>query len=271
MSGLARWVDDLPKGTVALTCPRCRVDYTLDELDEYQLLCRKCGQSGLIPRQVPRLADRFPGELATDWTPIPNALLERREALGLHPHELLVIWVLESHRRLAGDEVFPSRDRLVALTGLSRASVTRAISTLVHRGLLARWQPRYQDSGRAAPVRYQLDALWEAIEEDLRSEPATHTEPRDEPAPTSAATQPEPRPATHRESPPATHREPRPRLTESRKEEDAAQEADAQRKKKPVGIAAPTRADDQTDNFSGRNQPHLKLVAASAILAGAVA
>jgi hypothetical protein len=58
-----------------------------------------------------------------------------------------------------GDEVFPGRKRLVALTGLSQWQVKQATATLVKQGLVRRRQPRFS-SGKTGSNRYNLDPLW---------------------------------------------------------------------------------------------------------------
>lgn len=160
MSGLIHTADQLEADVVAVDCVKCGRRYGVDEFRVMDL-CYDCNCGGFIPRRITRVEDRFPPELASRFTPLPEALMDHAEALGIGPHELLVIWALERHRRMSGDEVWPSRQTLQRLTRLSRGQVTRAIGKL--RPLLNPYQPRFPDSGRQATNRYTLDFLWSAV------------------------------------------------------------------------------------------------------------
>ncbi len=170
MSGLIRTADELEPGVVAVDCVKCGRRYSADEFRVMEL-CYDCNCGGFIPRRIPRVEDRFPPELASRFTPLPEALMDHADALNIGPHELLVVWALERHRRVSGDEVWPSRQTLQRLTRLSRGQVTRAIGKL--RPLLNPYQPRF-NSGRHATNRYTLDFLWSAVADLERGvEPST--------------------------------------------------------------------------------------------------
>jgi len=144
-------------GVVALECHTCSARYTeaqfelLGEGGNAAMLCEQCGRGGFIPHKGWRMEDRFPLELASRFTPLPEALMDHRERLRLEPNDLLLIWALERFRRSMGHEVFPSRARLMRLTDRSRWQLQQAIS----RTKLGGRQER-----RDGPSYRNLDALW---------------------------------------------------------------------------------------------------------------
>jgi hypothetical protein len=173
VSALVRSLEEISDDVVLLECVHCAERHQGAEFEGMgePLACIGCGLSGFIPRRANQMADRFPPALAQNFTPLPNALLDRAEELSLGAHELLVVWALERHRRVAGDEVFPSRQRLAQLTRLSEPSVGRATGKLARLGLIARRQGRWRDSGRRAVTRYDLDPLWRTVAEQVSGAP----------------------------------------------------------------------------------------------------
>src|SRR5690349_16546212 len=109
--------DQIPRDTIALQCPRCQDQYSgtgMNEiLCEEELICPGCGLGGMIATKTSTIAGRFPSRLAADYTPMPNALMDHADELGLGTDELVLVWALERHRRLMGDEVWPSRETLM--------------------------------------------------------------------------------------------------------------------------------------------------------------
>jgi hypothetical protein len=151
---------------IALECHECGHRHSGEELNallvvfERDFQCLNCMSGGMIPRTASRIDERFPPAIAARFTPLPEELLQKRVQLGIGSHELLVIWSMEWHRRAMGDEVFPSRERMAAHTGLSVASVKRAVVKLEAAGLISvRHRPRGA-RGRLGTNQYNLDALW---------------------------------------------------------------------------------------------------------------
>lgn len=168
---LVHYVEDVDSDRlVALTCPQCKQRHTGDDLDEIlelsgdglRCVTLDCGASGLVAHYESQIAERFPESIATPFTPLPYALLAHRDTLGLGPHELMVIWALEHHRRAPGDEVWD--EDLVERTGLSADKLKRATSKLVRHGLVTRRRSRMSD-GRLGTMRYRLDPLWQRLAE----------------------------------------------------------------------------------------------------------
>src|ERR1700727_1184063 len=132
MSGLLHRAGQVTGDIISLECHGCRARYAGDQLDELlifdELRCLdpQCGSGGMIPHRTSRVEDRFPLPLTTSFTPLPNALQDRAQELGLGPHELLLLWALERHRRAMGDEVFPGRSTLARLTTMREDQVTGA-------------------------------------------------------------------------------------------------------------------------------------------------
>lgn len=187
---LIHHVDQVEADVVALQCHVCGAAHDPDEFDA-DLRCSSCGTGGLIPRRHTSIAKRFPPPLGRRYTPVPEALMDHAEALGLGPHEMLLVIALERFRRAMGDEVFPGRLTLARLTRLSEHQVKRASTKLVELGLIRRRQPGNADEKRRgrAPNRIDLDPLWHRLAaEDLRSTPAHqssgfagHQRPQSEP------------------------------------------------------------------------------------------
>lgn len=175
---LVRELDEVRPDVIALECPHCGARYgraDWSDLDE-PLSCLYCDQVGLVPRR-PRVADRFPGDIGTRFTPMPEALMDHAEALKLGSRELLVLWALERHRRSAGDLVFPSIERLALLTRLSERTVKRSIQQLVDLGHVTRHQARRTRSARMASNRYDLSSLWDSVATRAASDPAGQSGP----------------------------------------------------------------------------------------------
>jgi hypothetical protein len=109
--------------------------------------------------------ERFPAALS-DWTPVPNALQLYARDLGIGANEVCVVVALERHRRVIGDEVFPSHETLARETPLSVRQVRRAIAVLGQKGLLEWRQPgRVSSTGGRLPNHYRLDPLYERLAE----------------------------------------------------------------------------------------------------------
>lgn len=146
----------------------------------------------MIPNSASPVQDRFPDEIGTPFTALPEALGDVAGQLGLTPHSLLVIWALERHRRRRHDVVWPSLERLAELTCMSTHQVKRATADLVSAGLLTRTKSR---SGVSI---YDLEPLWQAVatahqctkgessSEPQRTGALSHSAPVHEPQRTSA-------------------------------------------------------------------------------------
>lgn len=166
MSGLVRYHDEIAEGVRVLECVQCRDKHSAalaEDLGE-PLTC-PCGSVGFIPRRVAKVADRFPEEIAGKFTPMPDALQDHAEALGLTGRELLIVWALERHRRAMGDTVFPSVERIAKLTCQSDRTVKRGIQALVEMGYITVTRCRWVATGRRASNRYELDELWHRVAE----------------------------------------------------------------------------------------------------------
>lgn len=175
---LVHRVSQLADDVVALECHRCRASFRRDEIEVEgdELFCGdpECRAGGLIAHRTALISERFPAEIATPWTAIPDALMDHRSELDLGPHEILVVIALERHRRAMGEEghrTYPSRQTLAHRTGLSEASVKRAIARLARLGLIRRWQPRFVQTGIKANNRYDLDPLWDRLAAVVRGSP----------------------------------------------------------------------------------------------------
>ncbi len=160
--------DQITGDIVALECHDCHERFAPD--DELasgslgDLACPSCGTGGLIPHRQSKLHERFPAAIAQPFTPLPEALMDHRAELGIGPNELLVIIALERHRRLMGDLVFPSQERIAGLTGLSVSSTARAIKRLRSKKLVSCSRPGIRGgAGGRGHVRYDLDPLWVAL------------------------------------------------------------------------------------------------------------
>jgi hypothetical protein len=162
---LLRRADELTDKVVALECPSCHARYDGDAIYDQifgdVLRCSECNYGALIPRyrQSP-VTDRFPANVATPYTPLPDALLDHARALGMNSNELLVVIALERYRRHLGDEVWPSRETLSTFTCLSVDQVKRAVNKLVENGLVERRQPGASGKRGRSSNRYCLDPLW---------------------------------------------------------------------------------------------------------------
>lgn len=155
--------DEIPTGTLSLECHNCGKIYLAADMDDAELRCEGCGASGFIPRRAAATAQRFPAPLGQSFVPVPTALLEHAGALGIGPHEVLLVIALEKHRRLMGDEVFPGRQTLARLTQMSEHQVKRSSSKLVMLGLITRRQPGNTNQLGRGANRYCLDPLWERL------------------------------------------------------------------------------------------------------------
>ena len=224
---LVHFTREVAADVVALQCHACRKRYTGADLDHMiggadELACRDCGAGGMIPHRESSIEERF-GVWAR-FTPLPDQLMDQRSALGIGTNELVVIWALERHRRAMGDEVFPSRERIAELTGLSVATIKRVVAKLADAGLIRRRQIHYKDSGKKASNRYDLDPLWTAVFTAGQCDPPSEQSS----LPTPTAGQTDPRTAGQIITPP------RVTLTQ---EVDVKEEVDALREVDPVGTA----------------------------------
>ncbi len=177
---LVHHLDQLTDDIVAVKCTRCGTRYDRDDIPivgDDTVGCLDCGIGGMIPSRASKVDERFPPLLASHYTPLPEAVMDHRVALGIGANETLVVWALERHRRAAGDEVFPSQERLAELTGLSVPTIKRSIAKLVKKELVASRSFYFKDSGRRAPNRYTLDPLWQKLE-DLENATTDQTDPR---------------------------------------------------------------------------------------------
>jgi hypothetical protein len=126
--------------------------------DELQCLDAECGVVGMLVADAFSLEQRFGADLVrAGWTPLPDALLSAELDFG--PHELLVIWVLESYRWRPGP-VWPSHDTIATRTGLSVSTVKRTLRGLINTGLI---KPSYRE-GRS--TRYDVAPLWTYVAND---------------------------------------------------------------------------------------------------------
>ena len=185
--------DQIGADVIALECHHCHHRHSLDEtaLLGDPLRCIECGTGGLVPHAASRLGERFGDAFTGAWTPLPEALMDQRAALGLEPHDLLIIWALERHRRVMGDVVYPGQQKLAALTGLSIHQVRRTIRRLIALELIIRHaQPGSRGKGGRARVQYDLDPLWHRLFGGHQYTPTTPQVGEHERAPTPAETTP---------------------------------------------------------------------------------
>lgn len=163
--GLIHRADQRAPEIVALECHNCQARYSGDRIEDLgdPFVCTACGFGGMIPSSVVRAGDRLPPELADRWTMLPDALLDHAGVLGLGPHELVLIWALERHRRVLGEPVWPSRNRLEELTTLSEGQLKRANTKLQRLGLVTRGQAHYLKSGAFATNRYDVGPLLDVL------------------------------------------------------------------------------------------------------------
>lgn len=152
--------------------------------------CLDCGSDGFIrtrpgERGTRSMAARFPESLAKDWTPIPRALHEHGEVLGLTGIERAVVVALAHHQYEPDQVVYPGVERLALLTGFGAATVRRALHRLagedpakiksnlprLPQALVARARGRTK-RGTFEVTTYDLAPLWRALAEvaDQRSE-----------------------------------------------------------------------------------------------------
>lgn len=98
------------------------------------------------------------------FTQHPRSVEDYLQSLRLHPTEILLIQVLESYRREAGQEVFPGIRTLAGRIGRSTRTVNTIIARLVSLGLIcrtSRFEKRSQTTnGYSLDPLYQQVAAW---------------------------------------------------------------------------------------------------------------
>lgn len=140
---ILRSLEDFEPGELA-RCVRCGVVFDPGaEYDEATVRCPSCEEVGAVPHDPSRTGGR---SMARRWgedvgacghVGLPNVLLAHLAALGLDATDVLLLALLEQHRRTSASEpVWPGADDLASRSGLGERQVRRRLSTLVDRGLL---------------------------------------------------------------------------------------------------------------------------------------
>lgn len=125
--------------------------------------CIECGQGGVIVRDVldrgrKAIAARWGEDTArTGFTGTPNVLLEHLVTLGLSPLDVVLLDLIELHRR-ESEQAWPSEARLAELSGKSVDTVGRRLRRLRERGLIE-WTHERGVDGRWAHCTYTRKGL----------------------------------------------------------------------------------------------------------------
>jgi DNA-binding MarR family transcriptional regulator len=108
------------------------------------------------------VADVLPPELANDFTPVPDALIDHGDKLGLTASERLLAIAIWRHQRLG--EAFPAIRTLMKETGLSESTVERVTKRLELRHLLV------VDRSPGRCHHYDVRPLWKELARVVREE-----------------------------------------------------------------------------------------------------
>src|SRR2546425_964855 len=123
-----------------LKCARCGSRYSTVEECDYDgavLHCGGCGQIAAIivsRARKGRMAERLPMPLASDFMPVPRALLKYAGDLGLDGTDVLIVLALWSHNYHSRSRITPGEERITGLAYCSRSTVKRRLAKLERAG-----------------------------------------------------------------------------------------------------------------------------------------
>ena len=92
------------------------------------------------------------------WTAIPNVIFERQRALGLDALDMVIILHLSGYWWKAGNDPWPSKQRLAEAIGVEPRTIQRRIAALENAGFIKRV---YRTSGKGGNLsnQYSLAGL----------------------------------------------------------------------------------------------------------------